>query len=547
MNNAAIDLKSQIDECRQVWQSFLYFLNEYVWIENKQTKAAMKLTLWPAQVGIITEMIGCLLLIILKARQLGLTWLTAAYVLWRSIRHPLHLTVVISVNEDLSIEFLDRIYFILDRLPTWLYPPIKTRTKQTLEFLHYEGTTSTIKSMPTTEMGAQSKTPNILVMDETCMNRMASSIFNSSLPGIEAAKGQVIVISNSIKTGPGWGWTRDLYIASMRGVNGFKRIFLPWKAHPERPADFRERMINSGMDPLDVAEHYPASEAEALAAASGGYFGDTLVRHKDFAEGIRGRLHLVKGQKKEVEFKEDKHGPVRIWRYPYELVDGWDGAYFTHKYAIGSDVSEGLGQTFSTGYVIDRGRDELVAKVKSNRVDAVEWAEQLYLLALYYGDFRDVTQERNFRVERMTSLVCVEVTGSGQTTVKELIKKKANQYVRVVPDKVGSGLTKQYGWPESQTAKYELAGDLKQYFKQTKGTVYDAELIDQASIFIRNETGRLGHEEGVNKYDDDVIGAGLTIQASLFLGAGPEKIIPPVTGWRGRQLDASRKERVWAA
>jgi hypothetical protein len=544
--NAAIDMKSQIDECKQVWLSFLYFLNEYVWIENKETKAAMKLTLWPAQAGIIAEMIGCLLLVILKARQLGLTWLTAAYVLWRSIKHPLHLTVVISVNEDLSIEFLDRIYFILDRLPTWLYPPIKTRTKQTLEFLHYEGTTSTIKSMPTTEMGAQSKTPNILVMDETCMNRMAADIFNSSYPGIEAAKGQVIVISNSIKSGPGWGWTRDLVTTALKGANGFKTIFLPWSAHPGRPTDFRQRMEAVGMDKQDVAEHYPESITEALAAASGGYFGDTLVRHKDFADGIRGRLQMVKGAK-EVEFNEDKHGPVRIWRWPYELVDGWDGTYWTHKYAIGSDVSEGLGQTTSTAYVMDRSRDEFVAKVKSNRIDAVEWAEQLHLLALYYGDFIDRTQNRNFRVERMTSLVCVEVTGSGQTTVKELIKKRVNQYVRVVPDKVGSGLTKQYGWPENQTAKYEMAGDLKQWFRATKGTIYDAELIDQASIFIRHENGRLGHEEGVNKFDDDVIGAGLTIQASVYLGIGPQKIVPPVTGWRGRQLDASKREAVWAA
>ena len=528
--NAAIDLKFQIDECRQVWISFLYFLNEYVWIENKETKAAMKLKLWPAQAGIIGEMVGCLLLVILKARQLGLTWLTAAYVLWRSIKHPLHLTVVISVNEDLSIEFLDRIYFILDRLPSWLYPPIKTRTKQTLEFLHYEGTISTIKSMPTTEMGAQSKTPNILVMDETCMNRMAADIFNSSYPGIEAAKGQVIVISNSIKGGPGWGWTRDLVTAALKGANGFKAIFLPWAAHPGRPEDFRQRMEAAGMDKQDVAEHYPESITEALAAATGGYFGDTLARHKDFADGIRGHLQLVKGSKVEVEFVPEERGPVRIWRYPYELVDGWDGSYMTHKYAIGSDISEGLGQTTSSAFVIDRSRDEFVAKVKSNRIDAVEWAQILYLLALYYGDFIDRTQSRNFRVERVTSLICVEVTGSGQTTVKELIKKRANQYVRMVPDKVGSGLTRQYGWPENQTAKYELAGDLKQWFRATKGTIYDADLIDQASIFIRHENGRLGHEEGVNKFDDDVIGAGLTLQASNQLGEGPQKIIPPVTG-----------------
>jgi hypothetical protein len=381
-------------------------------------------------------------------------------------------------------------------------------------------------------------------MDETCMNRMAGSIFNSSLPGIEAAKGQVIVISNSIKTGPGWGWTRDLYTASMKGLNGFKRIFLSWTAHPGRPQDFRERMIQSGMDELDVAEHYPANEVEALAAATGGYFGDTLERHKDFADGIRGHLKKFKD---EVTFIEDKRGPVRIWRYPYELVSGWDGTYYYNKYAVGSDVSEGLGNTTSTAYVMDRSRDEMVAKIKSNRIDAVEWAEQLNLLALYYGNFIDRTKERNFRVERTTSLICVEVTGSGQTTVKELIKKRANQYVRTVANKTGSGLTKQYGWPENEKSKYELAGDLKNWFRTTKGTIYDSELIDQASIFIRHENGKLGHEEGVNKFDDDVMGAGLTLQASMHLGEGPRKIIPPATGWRGRLQDEKREANVWAA
>ena len=546
--NTAEDQTWQIDECAKVCSSLEYFLDGYTWIEDKINHCAIKLELWPKQREIIPDIINSPLLTILKTQQVGLTWIAGcAYPLWRAITTPLNLSLAISVNEDISQELLERVYFMLDRLPSWLYPPIKTHTKSVLEFQHLNGLVSTFKSLPTTEMGGQGKTPNQLILDETCKNRLIREIYNASYPGIQKAGGQIICISNSLKTGAGWGWTRDFYKDSQAGKNTAKRIFLAWDADPTRPPDFLKQVKMAGMDDHEIKERYPASEAEALEAASGGYFGDTLARHKDFAEGIRGRLQLVKGSKKEVEFNEDKHGPVRIWRYPYELVDGWDGTYFTHKYAIGSDVSEGLGQTFSTGYVMDRGRDELVAKIKSNRIDAVEWAEQLHLLALYYGDFRDVTQERNFRVERMTSLVCVEVTGSGQTTVKELIKKKVNQYVRVVPDKVGSGLTKQYGWPESQTAKYELAGDLKQYFKSTKGTIHDAELIDQASIFIRNENGRLGHEEGVNKFDDDVIGAGLTIQASLYLGAGPEKITPPVTGWRGRLEDAGRREKAWAA
>ncbi len=542
--NTAIDLRYQIEECKRVWESFQYFLDEYVWIEDKEQKTAIKLKLWPSQVGIIGSIICCLLLIILKARQLGLTWLTAAYVLWRSIKHPLHLTVIISVNEDLSIEFLNRVYFILDRLPEWLYPPVKTRTKQILEFAHEKGLVSTIKSMPTTEMGAQSKTPNILIMDETCMNRMAMSIYNSSLPGIEAARGQVIIISNSIKTGPGWGWTRDLYVASMKGLNGFKRIFLSWQAHPARPPDFRARMIQSGMDEIDVSEHYPETEAEAIETALGSYFGDSLKRHNQPVPGEKG--WLKRNKDKEIEFIRDPRGPVEIWKFPYCEMQRWDGKYWTNRYSIGSDVSEGLGNTYSVAFVKDRLLDEFVCKIKSNRIDAVDWAEQLDLASQYYCNYIDRTQGLKFKVDKITAVTCVEVNGSGQTTVKELIKRKVNQYVRIVPDVTGSGLTTQYGWPETQDAKYELANDLKQWFKTMKGRLYDGTLIDQCSIFIRHENGKLGHDEGVNKYDDDVIGAGLTIQASLFMGEGAKVIIPPDTGWRGRAAQKAKESTVWA-
>lgn len=251
-------------ECKRVIKDFRYFVDEYCYIEEKETGSVIKMKLWPEQERILPLITDNQLVVMLKARQLGLTWIVAMYVLWKMITNPLFLAVVISVTEDLSIEFLDRLYFILDRLPEWVKPPVKTRTKQVFEFQHTLNRVSTVKSLPTTEMGAQSKTPNLLVMDETCKNRMAKAIFNASYPGIEAAKGQVIVISNSIKEGAGWYWTRDLYIAAMRCVNKFKTVFLSWRAHPGRKPNFKEEMIASGMDERDVNENYPDTEEEAI-------------------------------------------------------------------------------------------------------------------------------------------------------------------------------------------------------------------------------------------------------------------------------------------
>lgn len=248
----------------KIADKFEYFLEKYVYIEDKERHTAIKLHLWPEQKKIIADMAESPLLVILKARQLGLTWLEAGFCDWMMIINMLFLGIVISVNEALSIEFLERVYFIHDRLPWWLKPPTKSRTKQTFELQHDKGLISCIKSLPSTDLGAQSKTPNLLIMDEVCKNRMAKDIFNSSYPGIETSKGRVVLISNAIKEGSGWYFMRDLYIASMSGSNKFKRIFLPWNAHPHRPKDFKQNMIASGMSERDVNENYCDSEEQAI-------------------------------------------------------------------------------------------------------------------------------------------------------------------------------------------------------------------------------------------------------------------------------------------
>lgn len=506
---------------------FAVFCDQYVYIEDKERNCAIKLELWQSQRDVIPSLMDDYLLLLLKTRQVGLTWLSCALTLWLAIRNPLHLTVIISASEDHAIEFLNRVYFILDRLPAWMVPTISARTKQQLDFKS-ENLISSIKSMPTIEMGAESKTPNLLIIDEAHTIRNVGSIFNASYPGIEQAKGRVIVIANSVKGGAGWGWVRDTYTASMRAINKFKRIFLPWMAHPGRPADFRARMIQNGMDPVDVVEHYPETEAEALAAATGSYFADTLTRHKYTTSGIVGNIYQDTKDKKQIIFTAEKRGIVELWRYPYYLTRGFDGRRWKRRYAIGSDVAEGLGADYSVAYVYDRLLDEMICRIRSNRIDAHQWGDFVDWLSRFYDK----------------ALAAIEVTGAGQTTVKRCLKLKTPQYVVIKPDRVGSGVTKQFGWQENQQAKHELAGDLKTWLRTMTGTLYDAILLDECSTFIRMENGKLDHEDG--KDSDCVIAAGLAIQASHFIGEKPEQEPEPVTGWRKRIQD-EKGGNAWAA
>ena len=521
------DLQNKIEECVKVWNSFVYFLNTYTWIEDKEAKRPIKLELWPAQAKIIPDIVDQLLLILLKTRQVGLTWLSAAYALWQAMRSPIYLGVVISASEDHAIEFLGRLTFILDRLPEWLVPPIARRTKMEIEFQHVGKTTAAIKSMPTIMMGAESKTPNLLIIDEAHTIREVKSIFNSSYPGIEQAKGQVIIIANSVKSGPGWPFVRDMYLDSISGANKFRRIFLPWNSHPGRPTDFRERMVDSGMAQEDVIWHFPATEDEAISSINSSYFGDALARHTMAKRGVTGNF-VRDPRTKEVTFNQEKNGLVELWRFPYAKVKNFDGYTWTHRYCMGSDVSEGLGLSYSVGYVMDRVLDENICKVKSNRIDAHKWAEILSMASDYY--------------ER--ALITVERTGAGQTTVKRLEELKANQSVKITPGRVGGGLTKEIGWHESRESKHELCGDLRRWLKEMRGTVWDAELIGQCQTWIQDEIGRLGPEEG--KLGDCVMAAGCTIQAHQFLPQ-PEKIVPEPEGWLKRWKEEKSRGGAWAS
>jgi hypothetical protein len=529
LNNTAENLDWQYDESIAVCDSFEYFCDNYVWIEDKERKAPLKLKLWPAQREVIGKLINDQLLMLLKTRQVGLTWLDAAAELWLAITNPLWLSIIISASEDHAVEFLDRVKFILDRLPSFLIPPIKSKTQQVIEFNH-KGTTSTIKSMPTIKMGAESKTPNRMVIDEAHTIREIRQIFNSSYPGIEQAKGQVIIIANSIKMAAGWGFVRELYTNSMKGLNKFARIFLPWTAHPERPANFRALMIDKGMTPEDVAENYPETEEEAIAAASGSFFGSDLARHNESKRGVRGDLiHITKT---ELDFEENARGTLEVWRWPYYLLEDWNNNKWERRYAIGADVAEGLGGDYSVAYVYDRYLDEIGARYRSNRMDADKFGQYLQMLSKYYDK----------------ALIAVERNGAGITTIKRLQALSANQYVRLTPGKIGKAVTKEYGWLATggvNGSKWELCGDLRTWFAKTKGSIYCPILIDEASVFIKYENGTLGAEEG--KHDDCVIAAGLMLQASVFVGDKAKEIKPKYYGWRERLAADRAKGSVWAS
>ena len=97
-----------------------YFLDHYGWIYDATAKRWLRFELWPAQLQVLDLLLLHRLLVILKARQLGMTWLLLGYALWLILFRPIATILVFSKRDDEAMELLDRLKKMYQRLPQWV-------------------------------------------------------------------------------------------------------------------------------------------------------------------------------------------------------------------------------------------------------------------------------------------------------------------------------------------------------------------------------------------------------------------------------------------
>lgn len=235
------------------------------------------------------------------------------------------------------------------------------------------------------------------------------------------------------------------------------------------------------------------------------FFGDVLDRHVQYESGIRGDLDSfkldwsAKTRTDEIKFEPNSKGILEIWGLPYRFTKGWNQIRWTKRYSIGGDIGEGLKQDYSVAYVFDRHTNKLVARMRSNTIDAHQWADYMDQLSLFYDG----------------AILVPERTGAGITTCKRLWDLKSNVYYNMTPAKSGKTMTRIVGWVETKQAKWDMAGDFREYLKTPNIFVQDAILLQECSVFVIKENKKLEAEEGFS--DDCVIAACLAIQGSYYL------------------------------
>lgn len=439
-----------------------------------------RLVLWAHQRRMLGALVSERLLVVLKARQLGATWVLAIYALWYVIAHPARTVLVLSIGEREAQVVLRRVRRLHASLPAAVrgaFPISRgAQAGERIEIGHPEGEAA-IVCLPSS--GGRSETAHVVLLDEGAHWEHTDDRLAAVLPAAADA-GQVALVS----TGNGLGG-RYAQIWSGAPSNGWTPLFLGAAERPGRDRGWvlRERAM---IGHLGVQE-LPLNPTEALVSSG----------HSPFDASAIQALH-------DYSARPPDHGWQALRRTPAGLIaepvpagtdsawEVWEWPKTGRQYLIAADSCGGQGgQDFAAAAVYDVESWDQVAALGGRPEPA-----QLADLIRWAGWF--------WRADALTpALLVPESNNHGQAVVALL---KEWRYPRIYSsetfDQRTQKTTKTLGWTTTAKSRELMIASLQEAVREGTLGIRDAAALAQMQRFVDND-GR--YEAGPGAHDDIVI------------------------------------------
>ncbi|MBK8048121.1 MAG: hypothetical protein IPK16_13940 [Anaerolineales bacterium] len=190
-------------------QDLPFFVRNFVFIYDATTQDWVRFELWPAQERTLQTMAHSRKLVVLKARQLGISWLSLAYALWLMLFRSPATVLLFSLREAEAKELLWRLHGMYDRLPPWMQAERVMLANETRWVL-----SNGSRALAFSTKSGRSYTGTLALVDEADFVPEMNQFLNAVKPTIDGG-GQLFLVSTSDKSRP---------------VSVFKNLFRPrWR------------------------------------------------------------------------------------------------------------------------------------------------------------------------------------------------------------------------------------------------------------------------------------------------------------------------------
>lgn len=202
--------------------------------------------------------------VILKARQLGFSWLVASYMLWRAMYFGWAIGYYSRGEQEALAEIENRVLYIWEHLPPALRIPFRKR--DTLVQFEQAGS---ILAFAGTQTAGITYTFQLIVADEAAMHPYGQENYNFYRPTLSSGGQYLAASTANPELGPN-GFFYELWCAAEAGTNGYHPVFIPWNARPDRDAAWlaKERAAFGGSENAFNA-NFPSVPTDAFMGRAG--------------------------------------------------------------------------------------------------------------------------------------------------------------------------------------------------------------------------------------------------------------------------------------
>ena len=439
----------------------VYFLGKYGIIQHP-VRGKVNFNLYDFQEKSLESFMKHDYNIVLKARQLGLSTLTAGYALWMMTFQQDKNILVIATKQETAKNLVTKVRVMHANLPGWLKQPCVEDNKLSLRYKNG----SQIKAVASSEESGRSEALSLLIIDEAAFIDKIDTIWGAAQQTL-ATGGRALVISTPNGVG---NFFHKTWIGAEDGTNDFNFIKLHWSVHPERGQEWRDEQ-----DKL-LGPSLAAQECDCDFITSG--------------RGVIDGLLLENLKESSVREPMEKRGiDSNYWI--------WQPPNYTKNYVVSADVSRGDGTDYSAFHIIDVESLEQVAEYKG-KISTQDFGNMLVNVASEYNNALLVVENNNIGWAAIQQVIDREYPNLFYTS-KDL------QYVDVQHQ-----ITNKYrvqernmvpGFSTTQKTRPLIVAKLEEMFREESVVVHSQRLIDELFVFIYNGN----RAEAMTGYNDDLV------------------------------------------
>ena len=434
----------------------VYFINNYARISHPM-HGSIPFKLYDYQEDLIEDFNDYRFNVILKARQLGISTVTAAYIAWMLLFHRDKNVLVMATKFSTAGNLVKKVKAIVKNLPEWVrIANVEVDNRTSFELTNG----SQIKASSTSGDAGRSEALSLLVIDEAAHVEGLDELWTGLYPTLSTG-GRCIALSTPNGVG---NWFHQTYADSEHENNDFHPTKLMWDVHPDRDLDWFDK------ETRNMSRRQIAQELECNFNTS----GETVIHPDDIT-------------------------------YLYEMVTepiyrtGFDRNFWIWEnyvpectYVLSADVARGDGKDFSVFHILKLDTMEVVGEYQGKITPDV-FSTVLLGAGREYGNCMIVVENNS-----VGFTVLDKLKEAGYPNVYHSIKASHEYVDQIQAEHRNSSVA---GFTTSLKTRPLIISKMEEFIRNKLVKVYSSRLVNEIKTFVWNN----GRPQAMRSYNDDLI------------------------------------------